>query len=189
MRYEAIRGEGHRARCCFSLPQFQSMETGINGTMIKEKFRVYRQISEFFKDHDVYIWPLDSLKSNDLVRITCRNGGDKNKIYVWIRLIDSYYINFYEKTIKTRFPDDDMKMIDKPYPIVLNRHYRSRLGLTEECFDRVLLEIKKVNNPHAVIASFLSAPDSLVRITTLISLVSLFLGLIGLLLGIFGLLR
>jgi hypothetical protein len=71
-------------------------------------------------------------------------------------------------------------MIDKPYPIVLNRHYRSRLGLTEEYFNRVHLEIKKVNNPHAVIASFLSAPDSLA---------SLFLGLIWLLPGIFGLLR
>ena len=117
------------------------------------------------------------------------SGKDKNKIYVWIRLIDDYYINFYEKTIRARFPDNDMQMNDTPYPIVLNRHYRSRLGLTEECFERVLLEIKKVKNPRAIIASFLSAPDSLVRITTLISLVSLFLGLIGLLPGIFGLLR
>ena len=157
--------------------------------MIKEEFRVYRQISEFFKDHDVYIWPLGRLKSNDLARITFRNGRKKNKIYVWIRLIDGYYINFYEKTITMRYPDENMKMVDKPYPIILNRHYRSRLELTDECFERVRLEIKKVNNPYAILASFLSAPDSLVRITTFISLVSLFLGLIGLLLGIIGLLR
>lgn len=37
---------------------------------INDTFRVNRQLSELYRDHDVYISPLPGLKFNDFVRIS-----------------------------------------------------------------------------------------------------------------------
>jgi len=154
--------------------------------MIRKTYRVYRQLSELYRDHDVYISDDESLAFNDFVRI--RLAGEKKSIFVWVRFIDGYYKTFYNSVSTARFSDPRL-LIDDEFPaIVLCRHYRVKLGLPEDTPGNVELEIRKIRNPMYKIRALYNAPDSLVRTTTMVSVISLLLGLVGLILGIISLL-
>lgn len=155
--------------------------------MIREKFRIHRQLSELYRDHDVYILPIPGLSFNDFVRISRRNGGRRKSIYVWLRFIDDYYRTFYNTTSDKRFGDPGLLISGEGSPIVLCRHYRVMLGLEETMLEDVELEIRKIWNPFKKISALYNAPDSMVRTTTVISVISVILGIIALVLGIISL--
>jgi hypothetical protein len=152
--------------------------------MIRGRFRIHRQLSELYRDHDVYITENPELSFNDFVCISHHNGKKKKRIYVWVRVIDDYYRMFYNTTSEWRFKGVSQHQITEGDAIVLCRHYRRLLGLDEASLDGVDLEIKKSRNPLKKIRALLNAPDSLVRTTTCISIISVFLGLVALILGI-----
>jgi hypothetical protein len=155
--------------------------------MINGRFRIHRQLSELYRDHDVYITEYPELSFNDFVCIAYRNGKKKKRIYVWVRFIDDYYRMFYNTTSEWRFKESNQHKITDGDVIVLCRHYRRLLGLNENSLDGVDLEIKKSRNPLKKIRALLNAPDSLVRTTTVISIISVLLGIIALILGILSL--
>ena len=154
---------------------------------IKETFRVNRQLSELYRDHDVYISPLAGLKFNDFVRITYRTGKRKKRsIYVWLRFIDSYYKTFYNSTTDKRFSDPELLIMDDRKSVVLCKYYRSKLELPDK-LDSIDLEISKTMNPLKKIRALYSAPDSMMRTTTVISIISVIMGVIALILGVMSL--
>jgi len=155
--------------------------------MIKGRFRIHRQLSELYRDHDVYITEYPELSFNDFVCITHRNGLKKKRIYVWVRFIDDYYRMFYNTTSEWRFKGTEQYRIIDGNSIVLCRHYRRLLGIDETSLEGVDLEIKKSRNPFKKIRALLNAPDSLVRTTTFISIISVFMGMVALVLGIISL--
>ena len=155
--------------------------------MIREKFRIHRQLSELYRDHDVYIRPLPGLSFNDFVRISRKTGGKRKSIYVWLRFIDDYYRLFYNSTSRKRFRDTSLLIPEKGDSIVLCRHYRVMLGLDESMLEGVELEIRKTRDPLKKLKALYCAPDSMVRTTTVISIISVILGIIALVLGILSL--
>jgi hypothetical protein len=155
--------------------------------MIRGKFRIHRQLSELYRDHDVYIRPVPGLSFNDFVRISCKCGSKRKSIYVWLRFIDDYYRTFYNTTSRARFKDPSLLIPDKGNSIVLCRHYRVMLGIDEAALEGVELDIKKTFNPFYKLKALYNAPDSMVRITTIISIISVILGIIALVLGILSL--
>jgi len=155
----------------------------INGT-----FRVNRQLSELYRDHDVYISPLPELKFNDFVRISFRTGKRKKRsIYVWLRIIDSYYKTFYNSITEDRFNDSELLIGEAHNSIVLCKHYRIKLGLPDNNLDSIDLEIKKSSNPLKKIRALYNSPDSMMRTTTIISILSVLMGIIALVLGVMSL--
>lgn len=155
---------------------------------IADTFRVHRQLSELYRDHDVYIHPFPSLRFNDFVRISRTGPRDGTKsIYVWVRFIDDYYRTFYNAVTDSRFGDPALSICDDLKPIVLCKYYRVRLGLDDTALENVDLTIKVIRNPMKKIRALLGAPDSLVRTTTVISVISVLLGIIALVLGILSL--
>jgi len=156
--------------------------------MIRDTFRIHRQLSELYRDHDVYITHHPELSFNNFVRITHRNGRKRRSIYVWVRFIDDYYRTFYNTTSEWRFKGSTEYEITEGDAVVLCRHYRVLLGLDENALESVELEIKRSRNPMKKIRALLNAPDSLVRTTTFISIISVMLGIIALVLGILSLL-
>lgn len=155
--------------------------------MIRSRYRIHRQLSELYRDHDVYITHHPELSFNDFVKISYRNGRKKKSIYVWVRFIDDYYRTFYNTTSEWRFKGSSDYEITDGDAVVLCRHYRVLLDLDENALDSVELEIKKTRNPFKKIRALLNAPDSLVRTTTFISIISVLLGIIALVLGILSL--
>jgi len=156
--------------------------------MIKESFRVNRQLSELYRDHDVYISPMPELKFNDFVRISFRNGKrSKRSIYVWLRFIDSYYKTFYNSTTRNRFSDPDLIIEEDQKSIVLCKYYRVKLGLPDNNLACINLEIKKSSNPLKKIKALYNSPDSMMRTTTVISVISVMMGIIALVLGVISL--
>jgi len=152
--------------------------------MIKETFRINRQLSELYRDHDVYISPINGLKFNDFVRISYRTGRIKKRsIYVWLRLIDDYYIKFYNNITANRFNDPELLIGDEHKSIVLCKHYRVKLGLPDSGLDSIDLEIKKIINPLKKIKALYNSPDSMMRTTTVISVISVIMGIIALIMG------
>jgi hypothetical protein len=155
--------------------------------MIREKFRIHRQLSELYRDHDVYIRPVPGLSFNDFVRISRKAGRRRKSIYVWVRFIDDYYKTFYNTTSQNRFGDPALLINGEGSSIVLCRHYRVMLGLEESMLDGVELEIRKIRNPLKKISALYNAPDSMVRTTTVISIISVILGIIAFILGVISL--
>lgn len=156
---------------------------------IKDTFRVNRQLSELYRDHDVYISPIPGLKFNDFVRISyCIGKRRKKSIYVWLRFIDSYYKTFYNSTTNNRFNDSDLLIPDDHKSIVLCKFYRVKLGLPDSNLDCIDLEIKNSSNPFKKIKALYNSPDSMMRTTTVISVISIAMGIIALILGIMSLL-
>jgi len=156
--------------------------------LIKETFRVNRQLSELYRDHDVYISPLPNLKFNDFVRISFRTGKRKKRsIYVWLRFIDSYYKTFYNSTTDKRFNNPELLIEDDRKSIVLCKYYRSKLHIPDNKLESIELEIKKVVNPLKKIKALYNAPDSMMRTTTVISIISVVMGIIALVLGVLSL--
>ena len=156
--------------------------------MIRSRFRVHRQLSELYRDHDVYISRMPGLGFGQFVRISYRNGRQSKKsIYVWLRFIDDYYRRFYNTTSEKRFGEESLLITGEGASIVLCRHYRVILGLEESSLDGVEVELKKVRSPLKKIRALLNAPDSMVRTTTVISIISVILGMIALVLGIISL--
>lgn len=152
---------------------------------MKEKFNINRQLSELYRDHEVYLTPLPGIRFNDFIRISNRTGRwKKRSIYVWIRLIDDYYRRFYNSTTEKRFGGNELCLPDDVNSIVLCRHYRVKLGLSEGNYESVELEIRKCRNPLKRIKALYNAPDSVTRTTTVISIISLFLGVVALVLGV-----
>lgn len=155
---------------------------------IKETFHVNRQLSELYRDHDVYISPLPGLKFNDFVRIIYRNAKrQKRSIYVWVRFIDSYYRSFYNRTTWERFNDSGLLIPDEHKSVVLCKYYRVKLGLPDQGLESIDLEIRKCINPMKKIRALYNSPDSMTRTTTFISILSILLGIIALVLGIMSL--
>ena len=156
--------------------------------MIKETFRVNRQLSELYRDHDVYISPIRGLKFNDFVEISYRTGKRKKRsIYVWVRLIDGYYKTFYNSITDKRFNNPDLLIREDTKSIVLCRYYRDKLCIPDDKLDSVDLEIGKTSNPVKKIRALYNAPDSMVRTTTVISIISIIMGIIALILGVLSL--
>ncbi len=156
--------------------------------MIKETFHINRQLSELYRDHDVYISPIPGLKFNDFVRISFRTGKwKKQSIYVWIRFIDTYYKMFYNSTTEKRFNDPELLIDNDHKSIVLCKHYRVKLGLPSDKFNGIDLEIKKSSNPFKKIKALYNSPDSMMRTTTVISIISVIMGIIALILGVLSL--
>lgn len=155
--------------------------------MIKGKFRIHRQLSELYRDHDVYIRPVPGLSFNDFVEISYKTGRKRKRIYVWLRFIDEYYRMFYNSTSSKRFNDPSLLIPEKGDSIVLCRHYRVMLGIDESMIEGTELEIRKTRNPFKKLKALYSAPDSMVRTTTVISIISVILGVIALILGILSL--
>lgn len=154
-------------------------------TMIVENFHVRRQLSELYRDHDVYISRIPGLDFGSLVKITYRKSRFRKKsIYVWLRIIDSYYRTFYNTTTDTRYANPDLLIGDGGKSIVLCRHYRNKLGLSDDLSQPLCLEITKCWSPLKKIRALYNAPDSLTRTTTVISVISLLLGVIALVLGV-----
>ena len=157
--------------------------------MFKKSYRVYRQLSELYRDHDVYISPDESLSFNDFVRIRHTDAsGKKRSIYAWVRFIDDYYRTFYNSVSGCRYECTDMLIGDEGPAVVLCKHYRVRLNLPDDAPGNVDLEIRKMRSPLLRLRALYNAPDSLVRTTTIISIISLVLGMIGLALGVISLL-
>lgn len=155
---------------------------------IRETFQVKRQLSELYRDHDVYISPLNGLKFNDFVRITFRTGKKKKRsIYVWLRIIDSYYTAFYNSVTDKRFSFPDLLISDELKSIVLCKYYRVKLQIQDSDRGSVELEIEKIVNPFKKIKALYNSPDSMMRTTTVISVISIALGVIALILGIMSL--
>lgn len=155
---------------------------------IKDTFRVNRQLSELYRDHDVYISPLPGIKFNDFVRISFRAGKQKKRsIYVWVRFIDGYYKKFYNTTTYQRFNDPELLIGEDHKSIVLCKFYRVKLGLPDADLDSIDLEIKKSSNPLKKIKALYNSPDSMMRTTTVISIISVIMGIIALVLGVLSL--
>lgn len=155
---------------------------------INETFRVNRQLSELYRDHDVYISPIPGLKFNDFVRISYRTGKRKKRsIYVWLRFIDSYYKTFYNKTTHDRFSDPELLIGDDHKSIVLCKFYRIKLCLPDSDLDCIDLEIKKSSNPLKKIKALYNSPDSMMRTTTVVSIISVVMGIVALVLGVMSL--
>lgn len=156
--------------------------------VIKETFRVNRQLSELYRDHDVYISPTPGLKFNDFVQISFRTGKRKKQsVYVWLRFIDGYYKTFYNSTTQNRFNDPALLIGDDHKSIVLCKYYRVKLGLPDSSLDSIDLEIKKSSNPFKKIKALYNSPDSMMRTTTVISVISVMMGIIALILGVMSL--
>lgn len=155
---------------------------------IKETFRVNRQLSELYRDHDVYISPLPGLKFNDFVKITYRIGKRKKRsIYVWLRFVDNYYKTFYNSITEKRFNNPDLLIQQDSKSIVLCKYYRAKLALPDDKLDSIKLEISKTKNPLKKIRALYNAPDSMIRTTTVISIISIVMGIIALILGVISL--
>ncbi len=155
---------------------------------IKDTFRVNRQLSELYRDHDVYISPIPGLKFNDFVKVSFRTGKRKQKsIYVWLRFIDTYYKTFYNSTTDQRFHDPSLLIGEEHKSIVLCKFYRVKLGLPDCNLDSIDLEIKKSSNPFKKIKALYHSPDSMMRTTTVISVISVAMGIIALILGVLSL--
>lgn len=152
--------------------------------MIKNFFCIKRQLSELYRDHDVYMTPLPGIKFNDFIRISYKAGKRKKSIYVWVRIIDDYYRTFYNTTTEKRFGGTELLINNEESSVVLCRHYRIRLGLDEGSLENVQLEISRSRNPLKKIRALYNAPDSIIRTTTVISVISLLLGIIALVLGV-----
>jgi len=153
--------------------------------MSRSRFRIHRQLSELYRDHDVYISQMPGLRFGDFVRISYRPGRWRSRsIYVWVRLIDDYYMTFYNSISEKRFGGGTSLITNNGNSIVLCRHYRVLLGLEESMLENVELDIKRAWNPLKKIGALLNAPDSMVRTTTVISIISVILGIIALVLGI-----
>lgn len=156
--------------------------------IIKDTFRVNRQLSELYRDHDVYISPIPGLKFNDFVRISFRTGKRKKRsIHVWVRFIDGYYKKFYNTTTDQRFNDPDLLIGEEHRSIVLCKYYRVKLGLPDTSLDSIDLEIKKSSNPFKKIKALYNSPESMMRTTTVISIISVIMGIIALVLGVLSL--
>lgn len=156
--------------------------------MIKENFRVNRQLSELYRDHEVYISPIPGLKFKDFVRISFGSGKcRKRSIFVWLRIIDDYYKTFYNSTTGKRFNDPELLIVDEHKSIVLCKYYRVKLGLPDVELNNIDLEISKVSNPLKKIKALYNSPDSMMRTTTVISVISVLMGLIALVLGVMSL--
>ncbi len=156
--------------------------------MIKETFHINRQLSELYRDHDVYISPLPGLKFNDFVRISYRTGRFKKRnIYVWLRFIDGYYKTFYNSITEKRFNDPELLIQDDLKSIVLCKYYRAKLSIPDDRLSGLELEISKTVNPLKKIKALYNAPDSMVRTTTVISIISVLMGVIALILGVMSL--
>lgn len=161
---------------------------GFSMKKIKETFCVNRQLSELYRDHDVYISPLPGLKFNDFVRISYKNGKKKKRsIYVWLRFIDSYYKTFYNSTTDRRFNNPDLLIREDCKSVVLCKFYRTKLDISDNRLDGIDLEIKKISNPLKKIKALYNAPDSMVRTTAVISIISVVMGVIALVLGVMSL--
>lgn len=155
---------------------------------INETFRVNRQLSELYRDHDVYISPIPGLKFNDFVRISYRiSKYRKRSIFVWLRFIDGYYKKFYNTTTEGRFNDPALLIGEDHKSIVLCKFYRIKLGLPDSDLDSIDLEIKKSSNPLKKIKALYNSPDSMMRTTTVISIISVLMGIIALILGVMSL--
>ena len=155
---------------------------------INETFRVNRQLSELYRDHDVYISPLPGLKFNDFVRISYKiSKYRKRSIYVWLRFIDGYYKKFYNTTTENRFNDPELLIADDHKSIVLCKFYRIKLGLPESDLYSIDLEIKKSSNPLKKIKALYNSPDSMMRTTTVVSVISVLMGIVALVLGVMSL--
>lgn len=155
---------------------------------INDTFRVNRQLSELYRDHDVYISPLPELKFNDFVRISYKvSKYRKRSIYVWLRFIDGYYKKFYNTTTEARFNDPELLIGEDSKSIVLCKFYRIKLGLPDSCLDSIDLEIKKSSNPLKKIKALYNSPDSMMRTTTVVSIISVVMGIIALVLGVMSL--
>lgn len=153
-----------------------------------ELFRINRQLSELYRDHDVYITPLPGLSFNDFVQISCgEKGNRKRRIYVWVRFIDEYYMMFYNSITKNRFHKPELLIDRKKNSIVLCKHYRVRLGLSDDKLGEVRLQVKKIRNPLKKIRALYDAPDSMIRTTTVISIISIIMGITAIILGIMSL--
>lgn len=164
------------------------LANGDNVLKIKETFRVNRQLSELYRDHDVYISPLPGLKFNDFVRISYMSGRRKKRsIYVWLRFIDDYYKTFYNSVTDKRFNDPELLIGGEHKSIVLCKHYRVKLELPDNSLDSINLEIKSIRNPFKKIKALYNAPDSIMRTTTVISIISILMGIIALVLGVLSL--
>ncbi len=155
---------------------------------IKKTFHVKRQLSELYRDHDVYITPLPELKFNDFVRITFRSGKRKKRsIYVWLRFIDSYYKTFYNSVTEKRFGNTELLIGDDRLSVVLCKYYRVKLGIADNDLENIELEIRKTVNPFKKIKALYNSPDSMMRTTAVISIISIAMGVIALILGVISL--
>ncbi len=159
-----------------------------SGVMKEEIFRIKRQLSELYRDHDVYISPISGFNFNDFVCISHRAGKSKKKsVYVWLRIIDDYYRTFYNSVTESRFHDQALLIDPEQKSIVLCKHYREKLGLKDAASEGVYLEIKKIHSPFKKIRALYNAPDSMIRTTTVISVISVALGILALILGVISL--
>ena len=156
--------------------------------MIKETFRVNRQLSELYRDHDVYISPLPGLKFNDFVKISyMAEKRKKRSIYVWLRFIDGYYKTFYNSITDKRFSNPELLIQEDLKSIVLCKYYRAKLAIPDDKLDCIDLEISRSTNPFKKIRALYNAPDSMIRTTTVISIISIVMGIIALVLGVISL--
>jgi len=147
---------------------------------VKKKFTVYYQLLGNVRDMDVYISPLNSIRSNDCVKIV--NSADKKKIYCFVRQIDVTYRAYYEKTNTYNVP---MKSEDA---VVLCSYYRRNLGI-KEALEEIDLEVTKVDSLYAKMRAFLMSPDQIVRVTSMLGLWSVVLGAAGAVLGLISILK
>ncbi len=147
-----------------------------NKTKYSFKFRVYP--SKLEESKEGWVWIPPNIEVNTEF-IEIRNPNNKKKIICEKRFLDDNYIRNHKTLQKVENCQNEC--------IIMNEFYRNRLGIRKysETREYVELEIREVKCP---ITKYLIAPlhhpNSFVRISITIGIISLAIGLLSIILSL-----
>ena len=144
-------------------------------------YKVYLSLKEDINSPTVWLQG-SNLDSRDLVMVKCK----QNLKSVWVdaQIVDDNFLKNYNQPPRISL-DNNIKAI------IANEWYRNKLGIIKG--DNVDLNINKIKlpfmRPIRQMQAALNHPDSSMRISADIAIVSLLCGIIGLVLGVMSLIK
>jgi len=147
--------------------------------MKTETFFVYKRLSGEVRIPEIMISDGLCIQTNDCAIF--KNEKTGKKITAWVRTLDQFDIDFYNEN--NRYG----KTIGKANnSIILNKHYRKHLGISDNDV-QITLNFKKTRNPVKKFFALLQTNDPVIFVSTNLAIISVGLGLVGFVLGIISL--
>ncbi len=142
---------------------------------MKKKLRVYAALQEESNAGWIWIPKNDSIKSIDVIKISC---SDRSIVCV-ARIIDERFVSYYAESPK-RLPITDIERA-----IVISDYYRDNLGGIQTKNDYTF-EIEKIPKYCCLprLKAFWYHPDNAIKVATRLAVTSIVLGIIGIALAV-----
>ena len=142
---------------------------------ISDYYIVYSALHEDIANCNVWISKDERFKHRTVIKIT--NNVTHKSVHCEYYGIDENFIEYYKSRYQTKNINKDDKVI------VINQWYRKILGITATG-ETVSLTIKPYNNYFRRLLLNLNHPQSIIRISLFLGIISVLLGLLSIVLSV-----